>query len=226
MNSEMTWKDYLYGETWRSKDNLPGLLPQLSQRVGLLKRLVKIVPKRKFKMLSYGIFNSKLIYFLQVFSNVWGFGLDDTNRRNVGFTLEDARRLQVIQNKVCRLKTGLANHISTSILLRTSRDLSVHQLTAYHTLTTVHKVKKSRKPEYLFQRLRGNQEAEDSVLARRQVNKIYVEQKLTIARAGFMYRGGLLWNQLPEWLRKEVNTDKFKRGTRKWVEMMVPIKPG
>ena len=68
VNNEMTWKDYL--EKLRTKDNFQGLLPQLSQRVGLLKRLVKIVPRKKFNMLSNGIFNSKLLYCLQVFSNV------------------------------------------------------------------------------------------------------------------------------------------------------------
>ena len=39
VNCELTWKDYLYGESWRSQDNFPGLLPQLSQRVGMLARL-------------------------------------------------------------------------------------------------------------------------------------------------------------------------------------------
>ena len=226
VNSEMTWKDYLYGEKWRNKDNFKGLLPQLSQRVGMLKRLVRIVPKKKFQTLSQGIFNSKLLYCLQVFSNVWGFGFDDTTRRNVGFTKEDIRRLQVLQNKVCRLKTGLPNYIPTKTLLTVSKDLSVHQLSAYHTLLTVHKVKKNCKPKYIYNRLRTIQQDEDAVTARRQVNKVYVDQRNTLSRAGFMYRGGLLWNQLSDIQRREMNTVEFKRQARKWVELNVSVKPG
>ena len=222
VNSEMTWKDYLYGEKWRNKDNFIGLLPQLSKRVGMLKKLVKIVPMKKFKTLSQGIFNSKLLYCLQVFSNVWGFGVEDQTRRNVGFTREDIRKLQVLQNKVCQLKTGLPNHISTKNLLQVSKDLSVHQLTAYHTLLTVHKVKKNHKPEYIYNRLRGNHYDGNG----RQVNKVYINQKLTLSRAGFIYRGGLLWNQLSDSQRQELDTGKFKREARKWVEMRVAVKPG
>ena len=226
VNSEMTWKDYLYGEKWRTKDNFPGLLTQLSQRVGMLKRLVKVVPRARFNMLSHGIFNSKVLYCLQVFSNVWGFGYDDTLRRNFGFSLEDLRRLQVLQNKVCRLKTGLAYHVPTVNLLKVSKDLSIHQLTAYHTLVTVHKVKVNSKPKYINERMKFNTAEKNTVTPRRQVNKIHVKQKNTLSRAGFVYRGGLLWNQLPEGLRIQTNTAKFKTEAKKWVEVNVPVKPG
>ena len=226
VNSEMTWKDYLHGEKWRTKENFPGLLTQLSQRVGMLKRLVKVVPKARFNMLSQGIFNSKVLYCLQVFSNVWGFGYDDTSRRNFGFTLEDSRKLQVLQNKVCRLKTGLAYHVPTENLLKASKDLSIHQLTAYHTLVTVHKVKVNGKPEYINSRMKFNTVEKNSVTPRRQVNKIHVRQKNTLSRAGFIYRGSLLWNQLPEGLRIQSNTAKFKKEAKKWVEVNVRVKPG
>ena len=150
ISSEMSWKPYLYGESWRipEKDNLPGLLPQLSQRVGMLRKLSKLVPKPKFEILCQGIFDSKVLYCLQVFGNVWGFGYDETERRYSGFTREDLRKLQVIQNKVCRLKTGLGYDVSTKSLLHASDDLSIQQLTAYHTLVTVQKIKCSQKPEY------------------------------------------------------------------------------
>ena len=40
VNNQLTWKDYLYGEHWREKGNAPGLIPQLGQRVGLLRTLM------------------------------------------------------------------------------------------------------------------------------------------------------------------------------------------
>ena len=50
---------------------------------------------------------------------------------------------------------------------------------------------------------------------------VAVDQRLTISRAGFIYRGGLLWNQLSDIQRQERNTGKFKRDVRKWVELKV-----
>ena len=227
VNNELTWRHHLYGEKWRipEKENLPGLLVQLSQRVGMLKQLVRLVPKQKFKMLSDGIFNSKVIYCLQVFGQVWGFGYDETQRRSAGFTKEDNRRLQVLQNKVCRLKTGLSYDTFTENLLKLSRDLSIHQLTAYHTILTVQKIKSSHKPAYLDSRMKFNTN-EDVEGHGRQVNKIYIDQRLSIARGGFVYRGALLWNQLPERLRTLANTNMFKKEARGWVQSNVKIKPG
>ena len=47
INNELTWKENLYGETWRSHDkNSPGLIPQLSQRIGILKKISKYISKK------------------------------------------------------------------------------------------------------------------------------------------------------------------------------------
>ena len=45
MNSKMTWKEHLHGEKWRAENNSPGLIPQLSQRLGLLKKLARVASK-------------------------------------------------------------------------------------------------------------------------------------------------------------------------------------
>ena len=53
-----------------------------------------------------------------------------------------------------------------------------------------------------------------------------VDQRLSIARAGFVYRGGLLWNQLPDSLRTNASLENFKKGARRWVQSNVKVKPG
>ena len=180
MNNELTWKEYLYGEEWRpEKENLPGLFPQLSQRVGILSKLKSMVPKKRFKMLCNGIFDSKLIYCLQVVGNVWGFGLDDTERRFSGFRKEDLRKLQVLQNKVARISTGLKRETTTKDFLAQAKIISVHQLIGYHTLLTVQKTLTSRKPAYIWDRLSLHQAGGNRVVALRQVNKTRVDQRLT-----------------------------------------------
>ena len=57
VNSDLNWKEYLYGEKWTLQGNSPGLLPQLSKRVGLLKKIIHLLPAKRFQMISNGLFN-------------------------------------------------------------------------------------------------------------------------------------------------------------------------
>ena len=223
VNNQLTWRHYLSGEKWRpsESENYPGLFKQLSQRVGMLKKLVKMAPIPKFRMLCQGIFYSKVLYCLQVYGNTWGFGYDEGSKRSAGFTLGDARKLQVLQNSICRMMTGLSKDTSTKDLMEASGELSIHQLTAYHTLLTVHKTKTSGKPEYLNKRLQFTQADENFVHSTRQLNMIYVKQN--ISREVFMYRGGLLWIHLPDDERK---LGRFKARVKSWVKQNVKDKPG
>ena len=46
LNNTMTWQEHLHGEDWREEDNCPGLIPQLSQRLGLLRKLSTYTSKK------------------------------------------------------------------------------------------------------------------------------------------------------------------------------------
>ena len=56
VNDSMTWAEYLYGEQWRDSENAKGLIAQLSQRVGLLEKLVRLMPKSRFNIVCQGLF--------------------------------------------------------------------------------------------------------------------------------------------------------------------------
>ena len=75
--------------------------------------------KSQLKTTCEGIFTSKVLYCLPLFSNVWGvMNMDDT-----ALTKEDMRKLQVLQNKVLRLKPG--NHelnVPTTELLEATNE--------------------------------------------------------------------------------------------------------
>ena len=116
------------------------------------------------------------------------------------------------------MMTGLSRDTSTKDLMKASGELSIHQLIAYHTLLTVHKIKTSGKPEYLYRRLQFTQVNENFVHPTRQLNKIYVKQNLNLSRGGFVYRGGLVWNQLPDNLRCERKLGRFKARVKAWVK--------
>ena len=153
LNSQLTWKSHLYGD----KDN-KGLIPQLNQRIGMLKRLSKFMSKKKLKHFSEGIFYSKLNYCLPVFGNV--FGLDtykEVNRRYYSFTVKDNNNIQVLQNKLNRLLLDADYNTSTQDLLNKTDTLSIHQMVAYHTAVNTYKIIKSGKPTYIAMKMKGRQ---------------------------------------------------------------------
>ena len=94
--------------TWR---NHLGLLTLLSKRVGILRKLRMYLPDTKFRMIVNGLLNSKL------WGGVWGLqGYDEETRKGIAYRKEDLRKLQVLQNKVMRLMTGMEPDTSTAQL--------------------------------------------------------------------------------------------------------------
>ena len=82
------------------------------------------------------------------------------------------RRLQVLQNKISStLKTGLGYETPTQILMKQSSDLTVQQLTAYHTLMTVFKAVQLGKPVYLANKFQLRKSNGDDVFPLRQTDR-------------------------------------------------------
>ena len=137
--------------------------------------------------------------------------MDDAVRRFHGFTKDDNRKLQVLQNKVMRLKSGLDYQTSTETLVKTCDELSVQQTTAYHTL----KIVKYRKPSYLAKKLILQQPTDHGIFPHRHLNNIHVRAGLTLSRGGLVYRGAKLWNSMNPLLKSEEKISKFKKSVRK-----------
>ena len=79
--------------------------------------MVHLVPKDRFKQIANGLFNSMLLYYLQVFGNVWGLATNvESVRRFPALTKHDNRKLQVLQNQVLRMMTGLGPDTPTTTL--------------------------------------------------------------------------------------------------------------
>ena len=224
INNELTWQEHLHGEHWREGDqNAPGLVPQLSQRVGILKRMSKFMTRKRLNHFSNGIFYSKLSYCLPVFGHV--FGLDtynDSNTRCLSYTKEDNRKIQVLQNSVMRLLTGMRRSTPTLTLLKETKSLSVQQMIAFQSLIMVHKVVHSGKPVYLADRLKLQV---DGVRARNQGKLVTINRNLSTSRAGFVYRGSRLFNFLPELIRMDKNLKKFREKVKNWVKVSIKAKP-
>ena len=46
-----------------------------------------------------------------------------------------------------------------------------------------------------------------------------------MSREGVIYRGGILYNKLPEYLRNEQNVQKFQTDLKGWIKENIAIKP-
>ena len=81
--------------------------------------------------------------------------------------------------------------------------MSIMQMVAYHTLTMVHKVIQTGKPEYIANKLEVVYGTE---LERRAWGGTTIrvpQYNLEVSRAGFIYRGANLFNSLTLSIREE-----------------------
>ena len=158
-----------------------------------------------------------------MFANIWLNGDEPTRVRS--FRKEDCRRLQVIQNRVLRLKTGLLQDTPVSQLIEQSQDLSIHQASAYHSLVLVHKITKSGTPDYLATKLALKRPPVNGIFPIRQAFTIPLTANLATSRSGFCHRAARVFNQLPVDLRSCESTNRFKKETKTWVKRNIAIKP-
>ena len=227
MSNNMTWNSFIYGNKETGAEKTVGLLSKLSQRVGLLKTLCRYMSTSQLNLLINGLFTSKLLYCLPLFCNVWcDLDMDDTVRRFSALSKEDIRKLQVLQNRVLRLKCRNHDlHTPTVELLNSCGDLSVHQLGAYHTVLQVFKIIKSGQPTYLSEKLLLRKPNDHGIFPQRHLNTIKVRGHLTLSRSAFFYRGAQLWNSLPSDLRSCSELSTFRQELRRWIRATVPVKP-
>ena len=80
--------------------------------------------------------------------------MDETDKRFAAFSKEDNRGLQMLQNKRIRKIKGLGRDVSTKDILKTSNDLFIQQLIAYHTIMTIFKCINYKKPGYIYQKFK------------------------------------------------------------------------
>ena len=67
VNNTMTWEHHLYGN-----EDHRGLVPKLTQRAGVIRKLSFIISEDRLKAIAEGIFFSLLNYCTEIFGNVAG----------------------------------------------------------------------------------------------------------------------------------------------------------
>ena len=221
VNNVGTWRNHIYGD-----DENAGLLKELSIRVGMMKKLKKWIPTHKLKTVMSGLFQSKLIYGITVWGNVWNIpgNLDVENRLSPSLTKEDLRRLQVLQNKCLRMMTNSDYKTPTQTLLQRTNMLSVHQLTAQLRLSQVYSIHQTGLPSYHYKRLFDYEEQPNTRFSSCLPAK-RTDFGLSLARGSFFYQAPRLWRALPHQVKNSRNKLEFKRKCRRWIKENIPVKP-
>ena len=179
------------------------------------------------KLLASGLFYSKLSYCLPLYVSTWGLDRyrDIVTRTNT-FTKEDNRKLQVIQNHLCRMLLNTQSNYyrqnqSTKELLDQCGELSIHQMGAQQTLVMIQKILCTGKPDYLSKRIKVRESRVQGV----STLLAPVDASLGVTRSSFIYRGVKLYNQLPEKIRKLRKLSLFKAQLKTWIQENIDVKP-
>ena len=218
INDKLTWSNHLYGD-----EQNEGLVSKLSKRAGIIFKLSFLMPKDRLRNIAEGIFFSLLTYGIQVYGAVWGlepYKVSDS--RNKSFTKEDNHNLQVIMNRVLRSLTGLPRETPVRQLLHESGYLSVQQLTAYHTVSTMFKIMKNKEPIYIYETLLQSKHTDDRARAPTLFQPSY---NLSPSRQSFIYQAQKLFSLLPESITNSKNLNTFKKSVKNWIKLKIPAMP-
>ena len=179
----------------------------LSRKINALRIISATAPFKIRKMIAEGIIISNILYIITVYGGCSEYLL----------TL-----LQVIQNNAARCVTRLKGRTKVSELLLQCGWLSVRQMVYYHTVLQVFKIKKEKKPEYLFNKISAEFQHRTRLAAGngiRETDKVKHEER----RRSFIPRGIRAWNALPVTLRKLQNLREFKKELKCYVKNQVEI---
>ena len=120
----------------------------------------------------------------------------------------EVNMLQVQQNRAAQIVLSLPPRTSRKFMFDKLSWLTVKQLIAYHTLIAVYRIRQSKEPEYLAGIL-GKDNSTGHIIMK--------NTRLGLYRSSFVFRGSMLWNKLPDNLRKETKIRKFKKELKDWV---------
>ena len=168
-----------------------------------------------------GVFMSKLMYAMQAYCHTWlKPTYKDLTYRSYTITKSDVSILQTLQNRALRCITGgRVRDTSTRDLLENTGYLSVHQLGAYLTLTSLHKARLSGAPRWVTSKLVP---LSDTRTRKGQFKPI--PARLNCREESYLPRAILLYNQMSG-EERGLDVKAFKKAAKKWLWANIPIRP-
>ena len=130
-----------------------------------------------------------------------------------GLCKSELEDLQVIQNKAVRVVLNLPPRTNRNAMYDESGYMTIKQEIFYHTVLNIYKIKSTKQPEYLYDRLNR-----ENIRG----NLVMDKTNLKLARNGFIYRGSMNWNSLPCDIKTIKKLKLFKTKVKKWILENVP----
>ena len=102
-------------------------------------------------------------------------------------------------------------------LLNQCNWLSVRQMIVYYDILMVFKIRKDKKPIYLYEKLSDKYAYETRFAANNEIRQVQLPQS-EISRTAFVNRSISSWNRLPKEVTDNTNEEAFKTCLRSWVK--------
>ena len=187
------------------------VIKNLSKRLSAIKMVCSIADFKTRKMLTNGLFMSKLAYLMPLWGGCQKFAINT---------------LQVMQNKAARYVTRANIYTATESLLSQCGWLSVYQMIFFHTVVLFYKTRQSKVPSVLF-----NMASSDYAYSTRERSKgnykVLSKVRIPSALAGqsFRWRSVEMWNRLPSEIKSKKNLSQFKKSLKLWIIQNININP-
>ena len=206
ISQDMKWTEYV-------RNNDQSLLHStLSKpKVGSAQEIIKIASFKARLTVANGIFMSKLIFMIALWSGCQEFLTDS---------------LQVCQNKAARTITKRGYSTPVKQLLKECGWRSVREELYYHSVLQVHKTLMTKASQYLYSKLTSDGSYNcDTGHARNSIIKLgpTFQTKLALCKSSFRWRGAAWYEALPAGIRWERIMEKFKGKVNEWIKSNISI---
>ena len=168
------------------------VLPGMRKLLGGLQRLGGQMSLKSRLQLTNALVLSKLTYLIALWGNT---------------TENMIIRAQRIQNQAARYASGSDRTVKNRTLLERCNWLNVDELTSYYSMIQIWNTLRTNKPQYLRDKL----QIEDNIMLTTDA------PRLLLTSLSFRCRTILLWNTLPEHLRKETKLRTLKKDLKIWI---------
>ena len=191
--------------TWN--EHILSMVRSLSLKNNGLQKVCKHANFKSRKMLANGLINSQLIYCVQLYGGTSDYLLN---------------YLQVQQNRAARIVTRLEKCTEVGLLLQQVGWLSVRQLCVYHSLLLVFNTQDQKMPEYFCRKFTKR----FPYATRRSKNNFFSMEntpKSETSRTSFFHRSLVLWNGLPDEVKKVTEMEVFKRKSKMRIQHSIEV---
>ena len=190
------------------RDSTDNVFKSLNQRINAVKIISKFSDFKTRKMLANGIFMSKLTYLITIWSSC---------------SKELKSTLQVLQNKAARAVTRNDWNIPNADNHKQLGWLSVNQLSFYHKVLQLQKLREFKLPANLYKMFDW-----EYIYSTRQacggLIKPMGTPRLQISKKSFRWSSAECFNSLPLELRLIKDTLKFKIEAKCWIQENIQFK--